>query len=126
MGHMPATVGEAAEILRQHGLDGSYCPHCDHFQQAGELARLDELIADLLAACKAAHDLLRHHHGGKEAAVYTQLREAIAKAKSPTKLTTTKADTRTLPTPPQAPVTDEVVDFSQECETVRAKIKRTP
>lgn len=41
-----------------------------------------EVFKELLAACEAAHDLLRHYRSGKDDEVYMQLSQAIANAKA--------------------------------------------
>ena len=46
------TLGDAWEVLKKHGLEGSYCPICDQFAQARVLQKQDELISDMYEALK--------------------------------------------------------------------------
>ena len=51
------TVGEAWQVLKEHGLGGKYCPHCDQFAQARVLLKQDEKISDLYEALKVLTNL---------------------------------------------------------------------
>ncbi len=46
------TLGDAWRVLKEHGLESKYCPHCDQFSQARVLLKQDEKISDLYEAVK--------------------------------------------------------------------------
>ena len=45
------TLGDVWEVMKKHGLEAKYCPHCDQFSQARVLLKQDQLISDLYEAC---------------------------------------------------------------------------
>jgi len=50
------TLGDAWKVLKEHGLEGSYCPHCDQFSQAIVLQKQDKLISEMYEALKVMRE----------------------------------------------------------------------
>ena len=71
------TLGDAWEVLKKHGLEGSYCPICDQFAQARVLQKQDELISDMYEALK----IVLSQPVSLRQEVYDKANKALAKAK---------------------------------------------
>ena len=68
------TLGDAWQVMKEHGLEGTYCPHCDQFSQARALLKQDEIIKAMREACITALRALPL----KRHAVRCQIEQALA------------------------------------------------
>lgn len=74
------TLGEVWQVLKEHGLEGTYCPHCDQFSQARVLQKQDAIISDLYEACKQALRTFEAHRIKPTDPRYIMLKQALSKA----------------------------------------------
>jgi len=74
------TLGEAWKVLKEHGLEGTYCPHCDQFAQARVLQKQDELISDMYEALIQAMRTFQAYRIKETDPRYLKLRQAADKA----------------------------------------------
>jgi len=76
------TLGEVSQILKEHGLEGTYCPKCDQFAQARVLLKQDKVIFDMYEALKITIKNLDDGFANKNLALKTMIEKAIPKASS--------------------------------------------
>ena len=82
------TLGDAWKVLKEHGLEGSYCPHCNQFSQARVLQKQDELMSGMEAVlrqfvryCKQWQESNREFpNGDGRALILKNATQALAKA----------------------------------------------
>ena len=52
------TPGDVWCVFEEHGLKGTYCPHCDQFAQARALQKQDAIISEMREALKTIQEWL--------------------------------------------------------------------
>ena len=68
------TLGDAYQVLREHGLEGDYCPKCDQFSQARILVQQDEVISEMYEELKQVNEMFLRVKAVRPLKGYEQVR----------------------------------------------------